>query len=554
MKQIIQKTLGVLNIQERKQLTRLTLLNLLMSIADIAALALLLAVIHLYTQPESATGNSLMPYWLLKEYFLAPIIIFLLLFILKNVASFFVTKAQYTFVFDVATRLAQSGMIQYLNTPYPEYVAVDAAVRVRQISHQPIEFSNHILSGLMQIFTEAVLTTIAVIAIILFNAKLFLLLLLILLPPVIIAAYLSKKRLKAVRTNVRNTAEKATQYLQEALEGYIESNVYGKKDFFAGRFVNYQKQLNKHLTALQITQIIPSRFIEVFAILGLFLLIVVNKYSNNSTASELINIGAFMAAAYKIIPGITKMANLASQIKMYAFCIDDVAKNAESDDGTNNVIRESIKTVSFKDVSFTHGANQVLHHFNMDINQHHFVGIASASGRGKTTMINLLLGFLNEDRGSIEINGVTTNGKLREKYWHDVAYVKQQNFLIHDSVKNNITLSDDKFDESLFQKAIQATGLVDFINSFPEKEDKIISDKGKNISGGQRQRIAIARALYKNAGFIILDEPFSELDETSEHTLLQHFKTLAQQGCIVILITHHTASLSYCNKIVSIHD
>ena len=79
-------------------------------------------------------------------------------------------------------------------------------------------------------------------------------------------------------------------------------------------------------------------------------------------------------------------------------------------------------------------------------------------------------------------------------------------------------------------------------------------ENGKNISGGQQQRIAIARALYKNADLILLDEPFNELDEDSERLLLEHFRELAQQGKLIVLITHNKKSLSYCSQIISLHE
>ncbi len=96
------------------------------------------------------------------------------------------------------------------------------------------------------------------------------------------------------------------------------------------------------------------------------------------------------------------------------------------------------------------------------------------------------------------------------------------------------------------------SGLEELIKKFPEGHEKIITENGKNISGGQQQRIAIARALYKNAGLIILDEPFNELDEEATNSLLQHFKELAAAGKSVVMITHDKKSLSYCNKIVSL--
>ena len=132
--------------------------------------------------------------------------------------------------------------------------------------------------------------------------------------------------------------------------------------------------------------------------------------------------------------------------------------------------------------------------------------------------------------------------------------MKQQAFLIYDTILNNISLGKDQFDEMRFSQAIASTGLLSFISKFPEGIQKIITENGKNISGGQRQRITIARALYKNADLIILDEPFNELDEASEMALLDHFKQLALTGKLVLLITHNRTSLSFCNKIISLDE
>jgi ABC-type transport system involved in cytochrome bd biosynthesis fused ATPase/permease subunit len=84
--------------------------------------------------------------------------------------------------------------------------------------------------------------------------------------------------------------------------------------------------------------------------------------------------------------------------------------------------------------------------------------------------------------------------------------------------------------------------------------EKMITENGRNISGGQQQRIALARALYKDAKLILMDEPFNELDEASEFLLLEHFRELAQNGKIVMMITHNKRALSYCNKVFSLDE
>jgi ABC-type bacteriocin/lantibiotic exporter with double-glycine peptidase domain len=140
-----------------------------------------------------------------------------------------------------------------------------------------------------------------------------------------------------------------------------------------------------------------------------------------------------------------------------------------------------------------------------------------------------------------------------QNYWKHISYVRQQPFLIHDSIARNIIL-DNPLDEIRLRQVIKQSGLDELLNHSSEGYDRIITENGKNLSGGQRQRIAIARALYKDAKLILLDEPFNELDETTEQTFLCHFKSLAKQGKIVVLITHNKASFSYCNKMISLDE
>jgi len=353
---------------------------------------------------------------------------------------------------------------------------------------------------------------------------------------------------------VKHTAEKATQYLNEALESYIESNVYHSSSFFSGRYASFQKKLNDNLAQLQVTQAIPSRFMEVFAVLGLFILILVNHHQQASAAADLVNIGAFMAAAYKIIPGITRMANIGAQVRTYAYTINDIDEENKSAAEPFNAVTVHVKDIAFRSVNYAQGGRQILRGFHCEIHTGDFVGIAADSGRGKTTLMNLLLGFLEPDQGSIFFNDLPVNAVARQQFWHDIAYVKQQQFLIHDSIARNIVLHEGPYDDQRLQQTIDATGLRAWVDSQPEGVEQLLSDNGKNISGGQRQRIAIARAIYKNAGLIILDEPFNELDQASAALLAAYFRQLSQEGKIVIMIAHQASSLAACNKIIRLDE
>jgi ABC-type bacteriocin/lantibiotic exporter with double-glycine peptidase domain len=545
LKRYLKNIAATLTSGEKKRFTTLIILNLAISIADIISLALLVYIINFYTQPQGSPAPSFLPPWLFNRSSVALILLFFILFSLKNLGAWLVHRAQCNFLSTVAARISQSRLWMYLQNGYENYVEVDSSVHIRRIYFHPIEYCQHILDGIQQIITQITLITLAITAILLFNAQLFLLLLIMLLPPVVVVFYYIKRRLRSVRANTRTTSEKSLQHLQEALAGYVESNIYHKAEFFLQRYVAWQKEFYRYFADFLIVQGTPTRIIEVFALLGLFILIVIGQWYGNSDA--IVTVGAFMAAAYKIIPGIVKILNISGQMNSYEYTLqDDAILSIPAK--TEVAIRE----ISFNNVSFKYNGKPVLNNLDLQLQPGDFLAITGASGKGKTTMLNLMLGFLTPHNGEVLINGSIAAGE--HAHWKNIAYVKQQNFLIHDTILRNIILEETKYDEQRLREVIDRSGLNEFIASDAEGLNKMIAENGKNISGGQRQRIAIARALYKEANLIILDEPFNELDENAEVILLKYFQELAAAGKMIVLITHDSKSVSYCNKKISLDE
>ena len=521
---------------------------------DISFLAMLIYMIHFYTQKDQSSFANIFSSGLLNQYPLLPLIIFLLAFAVKNGIAYIVYKAQYRFVYAVASRLSENNLLQYLGGGFDNYIHIDSAVQQRKINQQPIEFGHYVLAGLQQVVGQFVLILITIIAILIYNPVLFPLLFAILAVPVIIIMIILKRKLTGTRKMAKPLSEKALQHLKEALTGYVESNIYDRNKFFTDRYSRYQADFNAFLANQVAIQNIPSRLIEVFAIFGLFILVLLNIYTSGTQLVSTVTIGAFMAAAYKIIPGIVKIINSVAQLKTYRFTIDGLMPAPATEKTITAKNNATLVKIQFNDVSFKFNAEQVLDHFSMEINNGDFTGLSGLSGKGKTTIVNLLLGFIDIERGNIMFNDTITSADDRRQYWQNIAYVKQQPFLIHESIVKNITLDENDYDVELLNEVIKATGLEQLVNQFPEGMNKLITENGKNISGGQRQRIVIARALYKNANLIILDEPFNELDRASENNLLDHCKQLCAKGKMIILITHNKESLLYCNKIISLDE
>jgi ABC-type bacteriocin/lantibiotic exporter with double-glycine peptidase domain len=571
MKHIIKGILTLLNRQEKRQLGKLILLDLLISALDIAFLGILLLVIGIYTSTKTInTGFAFLPSSWFNKNSLLLISVFLVLFCFKNWMGYLIMRFQHHFFYGVASRLSKKNIIHYLKSDYLNFVNVDSSIHIRQISQQPIEFSHYILTNVQQVISQGILILFTVCAILIYQPVLFLLLLLLLLPPVILLAWFIRRKSKQIRVNTKQASEKTIQHLQESLAGFVESNIYNKSAFFTNRYHNYQQQLNDNLAGQQTLQALPSRLVEIFAVLGFFILVLINKYWTTEPVIDLLTIGVFMAAAYKIIPGIIKILNSTGQIKTYEFTLNDLLKASPKSSpkertsfggfigcdslslGEGRGEAEAVTSIQFNNISFRYKDHQILTNSSFNIHKGDLAGISAVSGRGKTTLINLLLGFLVPDAGDILVNNQSTDNASRRLYWNRIAYVKQQGYFIHDTILKNITLSDEESDHEKLAEAIAICGLNQLLNGNAEGLHRVIRENGKNLSGGQRQRILLARALYHDFDVLILDEPFGEMDQQAEEAILIQLQRLAALGKIILFITHNMASLAYCNKLITL--
>lgn len=551
MKQILKSILLILTRSEKARFIRLIIGDIVIALLDVAFLGMLLLIVNFYTLQGTRNNYDFLPAGLVNNRSLWLIGVFLVLFAVKNCIGFFVQNAQHYFFYSVSSRLSERNIRNYLDAGFDQFTHVDSSIHTRRISQQPIEFSHYILTNLQQIISQLVLILFTIGAIMLYHPALFVLLFILLLPPVAALGWFIKTKLKSIRGQIKTVSEKTLQHLNESLAGYVDSNIYQKNDFFSHRFFSYQQQLNQNIASQQTWQNLPSRLMEVFAVLGFFILIAVNKLMGDNSAVSILTIGIFVAAAYKIIPGVVKILNSGGQMKTYEFILADLTIVPNEEYQINETLDEHIRSLKFEKVSFSYADKVILDEFDLEIVPGDIIGISGNSGRGKTTIINLLAGFLEPAIGGIYINDKIAVAATRRLYRKNISLVKQQPFFIYDTILKNIVLDDAAVDQERFAEVLAFCGLNKLIAGYPEGIGKIITENGKNISGGQRQRIMLARALYHDHDLLILDEPFSEMDADAENELLTRLQQLTRQGTMIILITHNKASLAICNKVIS---
>lgn len=201
-------------------------------------------------------------------------------------------------------------------------------------------------------------------------------------------------------------------------------------------------------------------------------------------------------------------------------------------------------SVIIRDLSFSYEQKQILSHISLSVQTGETVGIAGASGGGKSTLLKLVSGLYEVQDGQISVMNMHTCAGRRK----NVAMVMQNAALFPASIRDNITCGHD-ISEAEIRRACEASQLADWIASLPEGLDTFVGERGGKVSGGQAQRIAIARAVAKDAPVILLDEPTSALDGETSTAVITALESLTR-GKTVIHISHRPETLTGCNRIV----
>jgi ATP-binding cassette subfamily B protein len=214
------------------------------------------------------------------------------------------------------------------------------------------------------------------------------------------------------------------------------------------------------------------------------------------------------------------------------------------------------KSICFEDVSFSYAgdSNPVLNTVNFKITKGSCVGIIGATGSGKSTALDLLMGLLQPTKGLIKIDGTSIISSQERVSWQQsVAHVPQSIFLSDATIAENIAFGVPaaKIDHNRVRDSAKRAQIADFIENRSDGYDSFVGERGVRLSGGQRQRIGIARALYKNASVLVFDEATSALDDQTEQAVMRTIEELSG-NLTLFIIAHRLTTLRNCNKIIEL--
>lgn len=346
--------------------------------------------------------------------------------------------------------------------------------------------------------------------------------------------------------------------VSEAFGAAKEVKVCGLEQVYIQRFAKQAEIYAKGQATAQVIAQLPRFALEAIAFGGMLLAILYLMAKSGSFAGALPIIALYAFAGYRLMPALQQIYGAFTQLRFAGPALDalhqDLSSLQPADAQYGHLSPLSLaQEITLNQVSYRYpnAPQPVLKGIDLTIPAHSAVGFVGATGSGKTTTVDVILGLLEPQEGLLKIDGQPITTANRRQWQRAIGYVPQQIYLADNSVAANIAfgVNDQDIDQHAVERAAKIANLHEFvINDLPQGYATTVGERGVRLSGGQRQRIGIARALYHTPQVLILDEATSALDNLTEQAVMEAVNNL-DQDVTIILIAHRLSTVRRCDKI-----
>lgn len=565
--QNIKKLLSLFTRNELNSGGLLLIMIIIMALLDVIGVASILPFMAVLTKPSLIETNTILNALFEassifgvksnQDFFFALGALFFLLLVSTLIFKAFTTYLQVRFVqmreFSIAKRLIEG----YLHQPYSWFLNHNSADLGKTVLSEVQQIIVKGLSPLIDLIANSIIIIFLIILLLVVDPKLTLIVsfslgIAYLLISFFLQAYLSQIGRERLKNNqIRFMA------VNEAFNATKEIKIGNSEKYFIKIFSDSAKKYAQTQIYSGAVAKLPRFILEAIAFGGILLIILYLIWQSGSFNNSLPIISLYVLAGYRLMPAIQKVYASFTQLLFIAPSIDklydEIKALKPSDKSKNHKALTFNKSIILKDIfySYPNSSISVLRGINLKIPSKSKVAFVGTTGSGKTTIIDIILGLLDVQKGFLEIDGELITSKNLRSWQRLIGYVPQDIYLSDGTIADNIAfgVNSENIDLERVKKVSKIANLNDFVVSeLPKKYETSIGERGVRLSGGQRQRIGIARALYHDPKVLILDEATSALDNITEKTVIDNINNHSKD-ITVIIIAHRLTTIKECDTI-----
>lgn len=482
------------------------------------------------------------------------------LYLVKALYLTYLNWRQSNFSSDFTSHISYKLYKGYMSMPYALHLERNSAILIRNIQSEVSIFTSLTQSI---IFLSSEISVIGGVIILLISLEPIgaFLIGLFLAVSILIYYKLSKKYISVWGQKRQDYTGIISQNLMQGLGGIKDIKIIGKENYFLEHFKQKNEDLSNINSKINTTDQMPRLYLEFVAVASLSGLLIIMVITKRPVDHIIPVLGIFVAAAFRMIPSINKIM-YSSQRIIYSMPVLDLLYNefklfsglpTPKNENPAPIIYNNLISLNSINFKYHTSKSYTLTNICFDIKKGDSIGIIGESGAGKSTLVDIILGLLMPESGSIFVDDIELNESNIRKWQLNLAYVPQTIYLTDDTLRNNIALGirDCEIDHKLLQNAIKGAQLEDFIQSLDEGLDTKVGERGVRLSGGQRQRIGIARALYRNTEILVFDEATSALDNQTEKEVMDAINNLKKTKTLII-IAHRLSTISKCDHVIKL--
>lgn len=548
---------------DKFNLLLLLILFVVSGIIEVIGIASVAPFIALLTKPEFVVDNYI--YIKLVNIFnLSTVdativvgVLVIILFAASNIIAGYTLWKTVQFTASQQHKISMTVIKKYLYQPYNFYLKNNASLISKNILHETGVICDLVILPALQFISKSIIILSVSVFLLFVNYQIFITTVLI-LGLIYILIY----------SNIRSTIEdygktkitmnkRKYKYVNDAFSDIKNVKFYSAEESFLKLLDNPTKQFSFLTAKTTLLSILPRYILEVIAFGGIFSVLIYFLSKNYNILEQSPIIGVFIIAAYRILP---LLQHIYQNFTIFKFnspvtkIIKDIYMLSEIKIHKYNDIQFN-KNIILKNISFSYNNNIILKNINLTIRKSNTIALIGESGQGKTTLIDILLGFHSNYKGEIILDDKVLKTKDILNLRKIIGYVSQDMNLTNITLKENIAFGEKIKDIDIknLNQVIAISELDDFVNTLDNNTDTLLSERGMNISGGQKQRILIARALYRKPKILILDESTNALNEELEYKIINNIKNNFPE-ITIILITHRQSLLNFCDNVLELSD